>query len=432
MNKSPVGSHNSCKSAVVNVMLLILTMGVVVILSELVCRMLIEQDADGNLSARGRVLKPYRYPKHRFQSYYEIYKDKVDIQQSPILVRYDQELGWNNNPSMDHYFNAQGLRNPGKLFSAHPRDDVFRIALFGDSFTQGRDVELEESWGYLIEQSLTTEGLAVEVLNFGVDGYGIDQIYLRWEKEVTLFNPDLIIFGFYPLDIGRSMEIHHMKNWALAEGGMGFSKPRFVLEANGALTLINSPTLTPEQLLAIDQFSDLPFMEHDAVYANTLEDYQSSPLRLLWVGRIIEEHLVNNRFTRLNYYQYDDWYDLETEGAQLTLRILEQFRDSVHARGAAFLIVHFPMHLDLYHLRSGRPLRYETLLDKLEQIAPVIKTHEDFLAYELDSLFVPGGHYSGLGNEIVARAVMAFLQEHGPDFRVFSESKELKPIDMLT
>ena len=38
-------------------------------------------------------------------------------------------------------------------------------------------------WGFFLERNLTDLGYNVEVMNFGVGGYGIDQIYLRWEIE---------------------------------------------------------------------------------------------------------------------------------------------------------------------------------------------------------------------------------------------------------
>ena len=67
-----------------------------------------------------------------------------------------------------------------------------RIALVGDSFTFGEDVTYEETWGYFLEKEL---GSQFQVLNFGVAGYGVDQSFLRYEKDVRKWKPKIVIFA---------------------------------------------------------------------------------------------------------------------------------------------------------------------------------------------------------------------------------------------
>ena len=391
--------------------LVLVQLAVVIGVAEVAARVLIKETSDGNLLTRGRILKPYYFPKNTFKENYRQYLEGVDERPSSISLRYDPDLGWNNNPRMVDYFNPQGLRNPGRVFQKNPPAGVLRIALFGDSMTKGAEVELEESWGFYLERELRESGFNVEVLNFGVGGYGIDQIFLRWEKEGKHFHPDVVIFGFYPRDIARCLEVHHLKNWGLSPGGMGFSKPRFILSDQNGLELINSPTIPPSELVShANRFDDLPFMEFDTVFQENREDYRMNVLRILWSGRFLEEHLARNRFTRNNYYQYDSYYDLEKDGAQIALRVLEKFHDSVSRNMGEFVVANLPMRLDLHHLKKGRPLRYSDLLERIENLAPVVRTEVALQAHPIDSLFAPGGHYSALGNEVVAEALSEYFR----------------------
>lgn len=53
----------------------------------------------------------------------------------------------------------------------------YRIAIVGDSFTFKLEVPYEKTWGHQFEIAL---GPGWQVLNFGVDGYGLDQAFLRY------------------------------------------------------------------------------------------------------------------------------------------------------------------------------------------------------------------------------------------------------------
>ncbi len=77
---------------------------------------------------------------------------------------------------------------------------VFRIAVLGDSFTEARGVDMDKTFTALAENYLRScpgfKG-GVEVLNFGVSGYGTGQELLELEKKVWQFDPDLILLQFF-------------------------------------------------------------------------------------------------------------------------------------------------------------------------------------------------------------------------------------------
>lgn len=81
--------------------------------------------------------------------------------------------------------------------SVYKPDDRFRVAVLGDSFTEA--VQLDQSLGfpYLMERELSNcpmlSDTAVEVLNFGVGGYGTAEQVLTLRNHVWKFEPDYVV-----------------------------------------------------------------------------------------------------------------------------------------------------------------------------------------------------------------------------------------------
>ncbi|MDH5194839.1 MAG: hypothetical protein OEW32_14225, partial [Nitrospira sp.] len=147
-------------------------------------------------------------------------------------LTYDDVMGWTLGPNRKsanglYYSSVEGIRAPREGVSFAKTSTKTRIALVGDSFTFGDNVVYEESWGYLLEKALGPE---FEVLNFGVSGYGVDQAYLRYEKDVRSWHPKVVIFGLISDDVERSLRLYHSIMASRAGWGeFPFAKPRFVL-----------------------------------------------------------------------------------------------------------------------------------------------------------------------------------------------------------
>jgi hypothetical protein len=152
----------------------------------------------------------------------------------------DDRLGWvpgRNRRSKEGLYStsAEGFRsaNPGVSYASRPAG--LRIAIVGDSFTFGLEVPFESSWGAVLEQSL---GANATVLNLGVDGYGLDQAVLRYDRDARPWKPDVAILGFINHDLVRTLSVYSFVTFP--EWGFPFSKPRYVLE-NDRLRLLSSP-----------------------------------------------------------------------------------------------------------------------------------------------------------------------------------------------
>lgn len=93
--------------------------------------------------------------------------------------------------------NSQHLRALREYTKEKP-NNITRIAVFGDSFTWGGEVPDRFTFPYLIEQLLPNS----EVLNYGIEGVGIDVMYERWKYEALNYSPDVVVFTIYMGIIG--------------------------------------------------------------------------------------------------------------------------------------------------------------------------------------------------------------------------------------
>lgn len=97
-----------------------------------------------------------------------------------------------------HRINHDGLRDIDNYEVDKP-EDVFRIAVMGDSFTYGLFVDDGEVYSEKLEAMLNAPGSCtiprkVEVINFGVPGYDVEMSAYRYGFRVKNYTPDLVIW----------------------------------------------------------------------------------------------------------------------------------------------------------------------------------------------------------------------------------------------
>ena len=141
-------------------------------------------------------------------------------------------LGWGIKPDgrwHDMYqANVQGIRAT-KEYEPRPAPGRVRIAAFGDSITHGDDVKNEDTWQVQMEKS----DPSLEVVNFGVAGYGLDQALLRYLHEGISYHPQVVFIGFMEENINRLVNVFRPFYYP----GIPLAKPRFILR-NDELVLL--------------------------------------------------------------------------------------------------------------------------------------------------------------------------------------------------
>ncbi len=135
--------------------------------------------------------------------------------------------------------NSAGLRGSREYFKAKPAA-IQRVYAAGDSFTFGFGVKDSEVYTHQME--LINPG--IEVLNLGVAGYGIDQIYLLIKEFGFSYSPDIVLIAVYPEDFWRATR---------AFNDAGFGKPYFFIEKSGSLSLKHVP-VPKEKNFSVPQF----------------------------------------------------------------------------------------------------------------------------------------------------------------------------------
>lgn len=106
---------------------------------------------------------------------------------------------WQRADCIPVTFGPHGFRDRPR--PAGKPQGVFRIALVGDSLTFGQGVLDDETASVRLERILQERfGPSVEVWNFGISGYNIEQEVRLIQTRLGAFNPDLVLLLYYTND----------------------------------------------------------------------------------------------------------------------------------------------------------------------------------------------------------------------------------------
>lgn len=109
-----------------------------------------------------------------------------------------KRVTWRLEGFSDDYLNKEGLRDSEHSISKAP--NTFRVALLGDSATEGVQVPLNDTYGKQLEQLLNKQVLKnqqhAEVINFGCSSYSNGQEALQLEEQVAAYHPDLVVLMY--------------------------------------------------------------------------------------------------------------------------------------------------------------------------------------------------------------------------------------------
>jgi hypothetical protein len=372
-------------------MKLLLALAICVALAEIGVRAITTTSPETGVRMFGKVaLLPYRpEPQAAYASWER-------AQHSTYLVP-DRELGWSikpNGSSGAWTATAEGLRGaPGRATSASVPAGKIRVSVYGDSFTHGDGVALEDTWVEQLERLRPD----VEVLNFGVPAYATDQAFLRFRRDGRRFAAHVHILCIWPEDLVRNLSV---ARFYLAPGGnLSSSKPRFVPGPGGALVLVNSPVLSREEFLdSLLQKRVAPVLALDYWYR---EDEQRFPLyyHLHSLRAALSVHnAYQRRATRERLY-----FDREGEALQLAAAIAEAFRDEVQALGARAYVALIPMR-ELVQAQASGAFPLAALLRsraiEVLDLAPAFASRASEAG--IGALFLPDGHLTALGNRLIA------------------------------
>jgi len=119
-------------------------------------------------------------------------------------LRTNIKTHWSQEGSAEINTNSAGYRD--QEWASKPAPGVLRIAVMGDSFTEGLQVPLQKTWVKQLPHAMSQEKhcplldqfpKGVETLSFGVGGYGTGQSWISWNVDAKQFYPQLVLHAIY-------------------------------------------------------------------------------------------------------------------------------------------------------------------------------------------------------------------------------------------
>lgn len=154
------------------------------------------------------------------------------------VYRLDDPAGaWSLNPGASFEWQGEGERSfiqankDGLRDREHTKEKppkTFRIAVVGDSFAEALQVPMEKTFWWKARKQLNKKCTAlsdrkVEVINFGVQGYGTAQELMTLRHKVWKYSPDLVILAFFPgndlINNSKKLDFHKRRPYFVYKNG---------------------------------------------------------------------------------------------------------------------------------------------------------------------------------------------------------------------
>lgn len=268
----------------------------------------------------------------------------------------DQFLGWVGG-AKNSDINRQGFRDQKDFDRVDLTTNKTRVMILGDSFMWGTGVASSESVPGLLQSWNNDTHF---VFNLGVPGWGIDQMYLAYQRYKDKLSPHVVILAFIDDDILRVLESY--RKWE------GLNKPSFEVH-EGMLR----PKLAPSGVQV------------------WLDDTMG---RSIFFGRLMRDiYLLSDAGPVVSHMLHNMARDTEQRKARLAvLRI--PTRDSLNGT--------ITLQLNISQFRQALKDTGALYLDPAEEMSRFPEWSDKFYLND------PGRHLSIEGNQYVAR----YIQDH--------------------
>ena len=265
-------------------------------------------------------------------------------------------LGWVLQPNITYLYgipegkvsvthNSEGWRDLER--AVKKPDGVFRILVLGDSFMEANSVELDNTFYRQVEKLARAVGKNVEVINMGVAGYGTLQEYLVFHHIGSLYQPDLVLVGFFTGNdlVNNSLAL---SSFLLEEGQVVNARP--FLDLNESI----SWTITPVDFKA----AQLSYAKNKAsreskknrlteklIFLKLLaEGVERIPVPEFLKNQIGHPEPVDKRIYELalmgvNYCEESEEF---TEAWDTTKRIFAKLKEEVQSHGGELVVFTVP------------------------------------------------------------------------------------------
>lgn len=324
-----------------------------------------------------------------------------------VYVTHDSELGWTLKPNSKHDIyqaNSQGIRS-SREYTFDPPANKIRIATFGDSFTHCDNVENHNMW----QEQLQKISSSLEVINFGVGGYGLDQALLRYRYQGTQYKPHMVFIGFMSENIFRNVST--FRPFYHSNTNLPLTKPYFIFNSQNKLEHISNPFPNVLDYMELLAFPDRVLPE--------LGKFDYHYQTRYGIGHF--DFLPSVKLVKIAQHQWKDsiiksgYYNTQSEAFIITKKLLDKFYKKTIKNNAKPIIILHVSKEDLIRYRENKTKVYQPLLDYLEsQKYDYIDLMDAFEKYGQEysprKLFI--SHYSEDANRMIAKHIYSYLSSH--------------------
>ena len=197
------------------------------------------------------------------------------------------------------------------------------VALYGDSFTWSSEVESTYAWGNVLSTLL-----GCRVLNFGVGGYGTDQAFLRFREHGADRSP-IVVLAHQPENILRNVNRYRPLLYPVT---LRF-KPRFRLDGDGGIELVEAPLIPVEQYGAFVRRPE-DFLDDEYFLPGGPAGVRHARFPFTWTAIQAVGHFhVRSALAGTPWYAEFYEPDHPSQGLAVTAGILDRFAEVAAGRG---------------------------------------------------------------------------------------------------
>ncbi|MFH0877249.1 MAG: SGNH/GDSL hydrolase family protein [Candidatus Omnitrophota bacterium] len=286
--------------------------------------------------------------------------------------------------------NAQGFKDQD--FIKQKPKNTLRIAMLGDSITEGMRIPLGQTFSDLLEAALNEQALRrksprrYDVMNFGVGGYNLEAEIELLKTTALAYRPDVVILNLAPND---NEPVPGLFMWFLAENGLSPKEKARIFSA---------------------YFSPRPSWQRLFVRKFLLK----SKLYLLLLDRLSRLNVQARRLRRLEKYHLGQSTDVQMWGREGFQRQLKELARLQKVQGFELLVC---LH-DFFGPTKARHPNLAAAAAMLEDSGIRYFFIKDFYLDRVSSLqelvLIPGDycHLNALGHRLAAQGLSSELAKH--------------------
>jgi hypothetical protein len=337
----------------------------------------------------------------------DITKERIDFW---LANSYSPVLGW-DLPAPER--NNLGTRRE----EDYPAKEIYKIKTFGDSFTYGAEVGVDDTWQAFVEAKTDWE-----CLNYGVGAFGTDQAFLKYQMNGV--KTEYTVLGVLSENIGRVASIYpafYMRDWSPP-------KPRFI-KRNGSIELVENPISSPDsayKLLDAKFVDSLKKLDYWPYY---YEEKLGAPAKLKWpamytvLGHLpfffkrakieYKRKCCESYETEVQTFKYYHLYERPNAAFEILANIIEKFITLSHQRGEYPIILIFPDQFSIDIIKKYNRNPYQSLADFLHaRGVDFLDFGELFAKEDYEPYFnFYNSHFSPQGNARVADELILLIKK---------------------